>query len=146
MDVAKKKFELEKDLRQIGEILENFALDVANDEEHIRHLKKNIGDLVNDTQKLNMNLQNVMKEFQRVSNDRKQRFNECLTAINHEIENFCTIAMKGRARGELKVVDSKEPFSKGVQFNWRFDDVDHFINDTRCNYDAAFAFLMGIIK
>jgi chromosome segregation ATPase len=146
VDVAKKKFELEKEIRQISEMLQNFALDVTSDEDHIRHLKKHTGDLLEITQKLNATLNDVMSEFERVSNGRKQRFNECLTAINLEIGKFCTIAMKGRAQGELKVIDNNEPFSSGVQFNWQVDGVDHFISDKSRNYDAAFAFLMGIIK
>lgn len=146
MNIAKKKLEMENKLQQYLKEIEAYTHDVTSDEAHIIYLKHNTDQMDLEAQKLQTAINEMNAEFHRIQNLRKDRFNECLAAINQEIANFCRIALKGQANGELKATNSEEPFTGGVQFNWRAGIIDAIITEKDRNYDAAFAFLMGIIK
>lgn len=136
-----------KKLRQLKSSLDEFALDVTGDEHHLQNLTQHLNQLITETRRITQDIQNVTEEFQDVCNERTRRFNECLKVINEEIGKFCEIAMKGKAHGELKAVDSKDPYSSGVFYVWRLENMPEvYVNDLNRNYESAFALLMGLIK
>lgn len=120
---------------------------MTGDEEHLLTLTQRLNRLIAETHKLTQDYQNVTKEFQSVDNERAQRFNECLTVINEEINKFGAIAMRGKTDGELRTDNINEPYSSEIYYTWRMEDKhEEYVNDLHLNYEAAFAFLMGLIK
>lgn len=136
-----------KKLRQLNQFLDEFALDVTGDEEHLSNTSEKLKLIVAETRKLNQNLSNVTEEFQNLCEERERRFDECLGVINGEIEKFCTVGLQGKTKGLLKATEKNELCQHGVQYAWiNEDQIEEVVNDRNRNYEAAFAMLMGIIK
>lgn len=147
LDIPKKKIEMSKKLEQLKVSLDAFALDVTGDKEHLLYLTERLNRLLAETRKLTDDYQDVMKEFQSVGNERAQRFNECLKIINEEIGKFGAIAMRGKTHGELKAHSIDEPYASEINYTWRMGNQhEENVNDLHINYEAAFAFLMGLMK
>lgn len=145
--MPKKKIDMTKKLRQLNQFLDEFALDVTGDEEHLSNIAKKLNLVVAETRKLTQNFQNVTEEFQNICNERKNRFNECLKVINDEVKKVCAVGLQGKVKGMLEVVDKNEPCLHGVNYKWwNKDNVEELVTDLNRNYEAAFAFLMGLIK
>lgn len=137
---------MSKKLGQLKVSLDEFALDVTGDEEHLHNLTQRLNRLIAETRKLTQDIQDVTEEFQNVGNERTRRFNECLEVINREIGKFGTIAMRGKTHGELKADNINEPYASEIYYTWHMDKHEMHVNDLNLNYEAAFAFLMGLIK
>jgi chromosome segregation ATPase len=146
-DVPKKKNDMIKKLRQLNQFLDEFALDVTGDEQHLSSITEKLKRVTAETKKLNQNLSNVTEEFLSLCEERERRFNECLGVINGEIEKFCAVGLKGKAKGLLKATEKNEQCQHSVQYTWtNEDEIEEHVTDLNRNYEAAFAMLLGLIK
>lgn len=120
---------------------------MTGDNEKLQNFTQHLNRLIAETLKLTQDIQDVTEKFQNVGNDRTRRFNECLKVINGEIGKFGTIAMRGKAHGELKASNINEPYTSDIFYTWHMENKhEEHVNDLNLNYEAAFAFLMGLIK
>lgn len=145
--MPKNKNDMIKKLRQLNQFLDEFALDVTGDEQHLSSITEKLKLVIAETRKLNQNFINVTEEFQNLSDERERRFNECLGVINGEIEKFCAVGLQGGRKGWLKPTEKNEMCQHGVQYTWMNEDkIEELVTDLNRNYEAAFALLMGLVK
>lgn len=136
-----------KKLRQLNQFLDEFALDVTGDEQHLSKITDKLKLVIAETRKLNQNFTSVTEEFQNLCEEREQRFTECLRVINSEIEKFCAVGLQGKVKGMLKAAEKNEMCQHGVQYSWINEDkIEGLVTDLNRNYEAAFALLLGLIK
>jgi len=92
-------------------------------------------------------MQREQEKFQAMKHERTTRFSECLAKINEGIKRFCELSYSDAITGELKAANESEPFLGQVFFYWRtLKDYNYMIHEMDGNFDAALAFLFGVVQ